>query len=315
MITIFVGTFNRISTLINTVLSYDKFVEPHEVVIVNNGTDDPGARAVLKMLRSRVKKVYDLPICNSMQDVTNNFNTAILDQFETDGGGWFAVTEADVSFDGTDKYALCAYVDLAIKLDTAVGPHLRADDIPAHYPLRSRVLACENWMQYRQDMESYGKTLYNKCQTDTTFHLFTRRPFFNRLHMNPVRVGPPYDAKHTDWYINPFRPTLENKILIPGLHPVGSWGKSWIRDYWQWCQDSPEYAFEMLSQQPKHPNDLCNVSFILSWCYQYGYGVERDLEMSLKLLRGAIPKHFDRYWNLEKDWVRMIYDNDFSALD
>ena len=317
MITIFIGTYNRVGTLMKTIDSYKNQTEPHELVIVDNGSDHPGCLAALRQLErgGHVKKVYHLPAVGSMEEATDNFNAAIEDQYNKTGGDWFAVSEADVSFQDSSAFSLMVYVALSQLLDTAVGPHLRANDIPAYYPLRSRVLACENWMQYRRDMERVGGIHYNYCQIDTTFHLFKRRPFFDRLHMDPVRVARPYDAKHSDWYIDVYNPTVENRILIPDRSQLGSWGKSWIRDFWEWFQISPEHAFDQLSQAPKNDHDdLCNVSFILSWCYQYGQGVGRDWDLSKELLWSAIPKRFDRYWDLKDDWMAMIYENDFSSL-
>lgn len=316
-LTIFVGTYNRLETLERTVKSYAKLKTPHELVIVDNGTDDPECLALLEKLEKRVKKIYSLPGCISMEEATDNFNIAIRDQYERGGKDkdWFAVSEADVCFDGTHPRALETYALLATVLGRPVGPHLRVDkNIPAHYPLRSRVLACETWMLYRDQMQWYDDIPYSECQIDTTFHLFPRRRFFDRLHMDPVRVGPPYDAMHLDWYLNIFKPNRENDIYIPGARPMGSWGKQWLRDFWLWFQESPEIAFENLSLEPVDRTDLCNNSFMMSWCYQYGHGVEPNHEASSRWLSNAIPFPHDRYWPQGANWLKMVYLNDFSTL-
>lgn len=319
MITVFLGTFNRLETLERTVLSYHRFKTPHELVIVDNGSDHPECQAFLRDLErnGRVKKVYRLPACETYPETTVNFNEAMTDQYHHGNAGkWFAVTDADVCFDGTDRRALEVYCRLARKLGTAVGPHLRVDaSIPAAYPLRSRVLACETWMLYRRDMERLGRIFYSNTQIDTTFHLFTRRPEFDRLRMDPRRVAAPYDAMHLDWYLDVFHPNREQEILVPDERPLGSWAKSWIRDFWRWMRESPEVALKRLLDEPVDPTDLCNVSFILAWCYQYGVGCEVDLAESWAWLKDAIPFPNDRYWSLESDWRAMIYENDFSALE
>lgn len=314
MITIFIGTFNRLETLERTVRSYKGMKTPHELVIVDNGTDDPKCLKLLERLEKRVKKIYNLPGCNSMEEATDNFNTAIRDQYKT-GGEWFAISEADICFDGTDPHAFDAYIKLAQKFKTAVGPHLRVDQgIPAHYPLRSRVLACETWMYYKRKMKRLDGVYYSKCQIDTTFHLFRKTRKFNRLKMDPLRVGPPYDAMHLDWYLDITNPNRENGIYIPGRRPVGSWGKAWIRDFWFWYQASPELAFELLNKEPVNRKDLCNNSFMISWCHQYGHGTEINLELSKEWLYGAIPKPHSYYWPFEKNWLAAIYENDFRSL-
>lgn len=317
MITVFIGTFNRLETLERTIKSYKKFRTAHELVIVDNGTNDIACKAFLNRLRheNRIKEIYHLPACISMEEATDNFNIAIRDQYERFDSEWFAVSEADVCFDGTAANALQIYLALAKESRRPVGPHLRVDEgIPDHYPLRSRVLACETWMLYKEDMQQYFYTRYSNTQIDTTFHLFPRTRFFNRLHMDPLRVGPPYDAMHLDWYLNILEPNMENGILIPDGRPMGSWGKQWLRDYWLWYQDDPEKALALLLKEPVHPTDLCNNSFMLSWAYQYGRGCEPDVRKSIQYLRQAIPKQMDRYWDKETDWMRMIYDNSFESL-
>lgn len=316
MITVFIGSYNRLETLERTVRSYRKFRTPHELVIVDNGTDNHNCIELLKKLEQQVKKVYRLPGCNSMEEATHNFNTAIRDQYDTTGGEWFAVSEADVCFEGTNPGALYAYLRLAKHTGRPVGPHLRVDDkIPAHYPLRSRVLACESRLLYKNEMQWLDDIPYTDTQIDTTFHLFPRTRFFNRLHMNPWRVGPPYDAMHLDWYLDIFNPTKENEIYIRGVREIGSWGKAWLRDFWFWFQHSPEEAFEKLLQEKLNPTDLCNNSFLLSWCYQYGQGIEADREKSEWWLKLAIPATDERYyWPYEKNWMKMVYDNDFTSL-
>lgn len=323
-LTVFLGVYNRLSTLERTVRSYKRLRTPHELIIVDNGTDHPECLALLAEIQRKklAAKVYHLPGCMDMSEAQENFNHAIRMEFEHGSGAkWFAVSEADVCFDGSHPASLDAYISVAEHTGVAVGPHLRVDaGIPANYPLRSRVLACESRLLYRQDMEwlideRKNEIPYSKCQIDTTFHLFPRTRFFDRLHLDPIRVGPPFDAMHLDWYLDPFKPTRESEIYIPDERPVGSWGKAWLRDWWLWQRElGPERAFEMLLQEPLNPDDLCNVSFLVSWCYQYGHGVEVNESESLAWLRAAIPYPHEHYWPYFDRWVEMVYRNDFSSL-
>lgn len=318
MITVFMGCTNRLSTLERTIASFQKFETPHEIVLVSNGTTEPEALMMLGYLRDQypsVKKVYDLPACDSMEDVTDNYNHAIRDQYDNGNAGeWFAVSDCDICFDGTDPGALDAYIELAEVSGTAVGPHLRVHDVPACYPLRSRVLACESRLLYRSDMEWHGRIPFTKCQTDTTFHLFPRTRRFNRLHLNPLRVGPPYDAMHLDWYLDPWHPTRENAIYIPNRLEVGSWGKRWIRDYWLDFQSGPEHAFDQLVKAQCNIDDLCVRCFMLAWCYQYGVGCEANTSYALNYLARAIPADHPHYIPFKQHWLGMIFRNDFSSL-
>lgn len=318
MITIFMGCTNRLDTLERTLVSFQRLEAEHEIVIVSNGTDDLECERLFNDLEfmKRVKKVYRLPACDSMEDVTDNYNHAIRDQYDHGKAGeWFAVSDCDICFDGTDPGALDAYIELAEVSGTAVGPHLRVHDVPACYPLRSRVLACESRLLYRSDMDWLRDIPYSKCQTDTTFHLFPRTRRFNRLHLNPLRVGPPYDAQHLDWYLDIDHPTRENELYIPNRLEVGSWGKRWIRDYWFDYQEDPELALERLLFEAKcNENDLCVRCFLLAWCYQYGRGCAVDLDAAHAWLEKAIPPGHPHYWPNASDWSRMIFLNDFSSL-
>lgn len=317
MITIFVGTTDRLTTLERTIKSYKRFRTPHELVIVDNGTTNHECVKLLDRLEKKVKRIYRLPACDSMFEATENLNVAIRDQYDSaEAGDWFAVSEADVCFDGADRRSLDAYLRVAKETGMPAGPHLRVGgDIPVGYPLRSRVLACETWMLYRDDMEWVGDVPFSRTQIDTTFHLFPATRRFDRLRMDPVRVGPPFTAMHLDWYLDVFAPVKENAVYVNGSRPVGSWGKAWLRDYWNWFFNlGPDVAFANLMAEPEHPTDLCNVSFIRSWCHQFGVGCQVDLAESERQLCRALLHAGDRYWSKEDDWLRMVYEGDFRDL-
>ncbi len=319
MLTIFLSTFNRLQTLTRTVESFRRLVTPHELVIIDNGSDHPDCVALLERLEQlpEVRKIYPLRKVASMVELTENFNVALADQYASASeGDWFAVTDADICFEGSSPHSLRAYIYLAKALGFAVGPHLRVDaGIPAGYPLRSRVLVCETRLLYRDSMESLGGIAFSRHPIDTTFHLFPAAPEHRRLRMETVRVGAPYDAMHLDWYVDVFAPTPENAIYVAGAGLTASWGGNWLRDYWLAFQESPEAAFELLtrSQRMTRP-DLCNISFMLSWSYQFGVGTAVDLDESERWLRAAIPHGNAYYWPYEESWMRMIYAQDFGGL-
>ncbi len=315
-LTVFVSTFNRLDTLERTVTSYRRLDTPHELVIVDNGTDHPKCVELLERIAKfpEVRKVYPLGKIKTMVELTENFNVAMRDVYasakETD---WFAVTDADICFDGADPGTLDTFLRLAKAIDNAVGPHLRVDDgIGAGYPLRSRVLADESRLVYRRAMLWHDGIPYSPLPIDTTFHLFPATNEFRRLWMNTVRVGHPYDAMHLDWYMDVLNPTEENAIYIPS---GWSWGGSWILDFWRRLQDDAEAAFWFLLSVPRPPTTLCNVSFMISWCLQFGVGTDLDLDESRRWLRSAISRDYEAYRGLvEDDWIAFIYDGNFAAL-
>lgn len=316
-LTVFVGTFNRLTTLERTVRSYANLTTPHRLVIVDNGTTDPECRALLeRLLRDgEVDRVVRCPQGWTMPALTWNFEHAIRAEYDHGkDGDWYAVSEADVCFDGTAPDALDAYIDLAAHTGYAVGPHTRVDaGIPACYPLRSRVLATEARLLYADAMEWHGDVPYSVQPIDTTFHCFPRRRDFPRLRMNTLRCGPPYDAMHLDWYLNIFDPEPEQAIYMDGKATIGSWGRLWIMDFWRWFQFDREVAFERLLRELRDHRDLDNNSFMLSWCYQYGHGVEANEAESVRWLDAAIPA--GTIWPpYRPDYLKMIYDDDFACL-
>jgi hypothetical protein len=120
---------------------------------------------------------------------------------------------------------------------------------------------------------------------------------------------------HLDWYIDVHAPTQENHLYILDERKMGSWGRQWIQDYWfNYQYKSPEEAFALLMAEPRDDTDLCNNSFMLAWAYQYGVGVEQSFGESRRWLERAIPRQFERYWDLRDDWARMIYNDDFTSL-
>lgn len=318
MITVFIGTFNRLDTLERTVDSYQHLSTPYEIVIVDNGSDHPASLALLGELEKRpeVKKVYSLGLVTSMEELTDNYNIAITDQYPRSKSAWFAVTDADISFEGSHPGSLAAYIRVAKKTRFAIGPHTRVDTgISKGYPLRSRILATESRLLYRASMEWQGSVPFSYWPIDTTFHLFPREATHRRLKMNTARCGPPFDAMHLDWYIDFFNPTDENWIyVLDDRGAVGSWGRKWLRDIWiLWFEHGPEAMYEALRAVPRDSYDLCNTSFLLSWCSQYGYGTSQDKFKSIMELYNAVPDH-SVWFELLKNSVEMIYEDDFSCL-
>jgi hypothetical protein len=317
MLTIFVGTYNRLDTLTRSIDSFQQMKHDYQVVIVDNGSDHPACIKLLNVLKKRpeVKKVYRLGKVDSMPALTDNYNIALKGEYRSDSE-WFAVTDADICFDGTSNLAFDAYIRVAKKTGFAVGPHTRVDDKLSYgYPLRSMVLATQSRLLYKHTMDWLGPVPYSYWPIDTTFHVFPAAPEHRRLQMNTMRCGPPYDAMHLDWYSDVFNPTQENNIYIVRQPGIGSWGRTWMADFWIRFQEDQEKAFEHLKNAPVNPNnDLCINSFMLSWAYQIGLGGEDKYMQSVECLHRAIPRHCEHYWEHEGDWGKMIYNNNFACL-
>ncbi len=318
-LTIFLTTYNRTTTLERTMASYRLLTTPFELVLIDNGSDWQPAVELLDELERWpiVRKVYRLGKVRSMDELTAHFNVALRDQYKPGEWGWFAVTDADVCFDGAVPHTLSAYRELALMHNVSVGPHLRIDaEIPHGYPLRPRLLATETRLLYRRTMNNWRDIPYSAHDIDTTFHMFPAAPEFQRLKMNPVRVGAPYDAMHLDWYVDAFNPTAENDVYIQADTLVGSWGRNWLAGFWQQHRADPDGTLDYLMRQPRNVyDDLCIPSFLISWCHQEGVGTVKDDVEARRWLHAAIPKRFEVFWENQKDWEQMLYADDFSSLN
>lgn len=318
MITIFLSTYNRIETLTRTILSFREQTHPYEVIVIDNGSDDPQALNALDEVDSypEVLIVERFPKISDYDELTAHFNEAFAKNSRSTSGDWYAVTDADICFEKSNPDSFRVYVEIAQETELAVGPHTSVDAGLSHgYPLRSRVCALESRLLYKDTMSWWGEIPYSCWQIDTTFHLFRRERVFNRLRMNTARVGPPCDAMHLDWYIDFWHPTRENYVYINNREAAGSWGRNWIADYWRRFQVNPTEAFEFLNAQPRDQNnDFCNNSFMLSWAHQHGAGTQADPNRSIGEMYRAIPEGRREVWEKQRDWTNMIYHDDFSSL-
>jgi hypothetical protein len=75
-----------------------------------------------------------------------------------------------------------------------VGFGLKTDDIPDHYKFKDNVLRWEQQF-WKYEIEP---GLFS-APVDTTFALYRQRSY---SIYNSLRTGPPYVARHTDWYID-----------------------------------------------------------------------------------------------------------------
>lgn len=104
-----------------------------------------------------------------------------------------------------------------------VGLGLKIDDIPDHYSQAEKVRAWEGQMWKKEIGQLNGVPIYS-AGVDTTFALYTEfRPF----SLQAVRVGAPYIARHTPWYVNSAELTEEDIYYEQhAAHGCHNWGVS-----------------------------------------------------------------------------------------
>lgn len=321
-LTIFVSTFNRIDTLINCLASLQRQTRPKRIVIVDNGSTDPTAIALLKSYEKKYT-VYWFPAIedvpensegvshhggHGMQSVERNITRAFqAEQERTQNTDWYAMTDADLTLDGP-PYSLDAYIWLAQGINCAVGPHLRLN-VHRNYPLRSAAIILNARTLFRERMEWFDGIPYSFDPIDTTFHLFPASDHFDRLKMRTVRVGYPYWATHTDWMIDVYNPTEENRAYILGSGEAASWGGRWISEFFRTWLKSPEDAFLQMEAQRKKHDDYYYDGFILSWMLQYGHGCEVDTKRATRILYDSFPD-WSPCWEYKEHWSALLREDE-----
>jgi hypothetical protein len=166
---------------------------------------------------------------------------------------------------------------------------------------------------FRDHMKFEDGVWWSPDDIDSTFHLFPATPEFRRLKMSTARVGPPYEATHSDWLLDFDNLTHENRAYITGCGEAASWGGRWLKDFYKAWMHEEEAAFRLMESIDPWQDDYFYEGFILSWMLQHGHGCEPDLERSKRVLRDAFPK-WSPCWEYEQHWDALVYDDDQSCL-
>jgi hypothetical protein len=112
-----------------------------------------------------------------------------------------------------------------------IGPGLKITDIPDCYALKDKVIWWESqfWKPQLKHVAYRGVDIYDAA-IDTTMALYLDDGPFN---LAAVRVGHPYVARHTAWYIDSANPTEEQAYYDEHCNkPTASWGVNEVRSYW-----------------------------------------------------------------------------------
>jgi hypothetical protein len=202
---IFVISYNRGDTLQQTVDSYMALSDEVEIVIHDNGSDDPATLASLQEMRRAGMKVVNAPKIHGPKEL-NLVNETVRAHFGGTPSSRYVVTDCDVDMSIASADALAVYSEILDELPEAacVGPMLRIRDIPSEYPLFNRVMNRhieQFWQQSPQWIQiSTGKLAILRAPFDTTFALHREGQDFRRRKTG-VRVYEPYEARHLDWYV------------------------------------------------------------------------------------------------------------------
>lgn len=231
---IFVITCDRISVLIKSLLSYYTHIRnPIEVIIHDNNTTYPPTQEFLRRLEKA-----GLRVVWSSRDVINDYSlssisTTISDWFQDHESPFYVVTDPDIEIEegADDILEVFAHLLRENPQINVVGPMLRRDDLPDHYPLKNLVQTQQQEV-YARDPIYYALFKHKVLALqpgyiDTAFGMY-RRDFQFHNYNRAIQTYEPYQARHLDWYIDQNNLTPDQVYYKNKNSPVGHWSSTWL---------------------------------------------------------------------------------------
>ncbi|MFL6721662.1 MAG: glycosyltransferase family A protein [Sphingomonas sp.] len=219
---IFVISFNRGEYLNRTIKSYRAQNIPVEIIIHDNGSDEPATLELLREFSSAGVKIYRYEPIHQPDDLNNVELSVRRHARETGHGGPYVVTDCDIDLSIARADALRVYIEVLdmFKDVECVGPMLRITDIPKSYPLFNRVMARHISQFWGREPEwanlSVGNVAYLKHRIDTTFAVHRPGSVFRRLKAG-IRLYHPFEARHLDWYASHPGSTNYSRTSSPAI--------------------------------------------------------------------------------------------------
>tara|TARA_R100000935_G_scaffold34072_2_gene54644 strand:+ start:1127 stop:3007 length:1881 start_codon:yes stop_codon:yes gene_type:complete len=202
---VFVISFNRGRMLQGLVESLKPQNLGTDVIVHDNGSNDPYAIETLDKLSKDGLTVIRRPKISNATEL-NNIDETITSYFEN----WaepqnYIVTDCDISITPCDADFLGVLSDLLDRLHSigCAGPMLQIHDISKSNPIYNSILTRhieQFWSKYPHFAKISNKIVaYQPAKIDTTFALHRAGEPFERLKKG-VRTYEPYEARHLDWY-------------------------------------------------------------------------------------------------------------------
>jgi glycosyltransferase involved in cell wall biosynthesis len=202
---VFIISYNRAAYLRRILDGYRRLTVPLDIIIHDNGSDDPETVEELQQLEDAGIAIVRRPKI-SHPDQLNEVDLSVRAYFDRAGyESRYVVTDADIDLSIADPGAVAIYSALLDLFPRAecVGPMLRIRDIPTDYALYNHVMNRHIEQFWRRKPKwttvPQGTVAFIKAQIDTTFALHRAGEPFRRLKQG-LRVYEPYEALHLDWY-------------------------------------------------------------------------------------------------------------------
>ena len=232
-IPIFIISFNRLTVLRKSIESYRQ-IAGHTLVIHDTGSTYGPLLAYLVELEQHGAVVYrDRPAIKYGDDL-NSVNETVQSWLEQHpDADFYVVTDPDVMLEEGCSDIFGFYRFMIRKYGVpVVGPMLRIDDLPDHYPLRQRVINGHTRQYWHKTVEytswNSASIGFQSALIDTTFGMYPRHLPFRRL-MKGIRTHQPYWARHLDWYIDPANLEDDQLLYLHLASNVSHWGGDWLR--------------------------------------------------------------------------------------
>jgi hypothetical protein len=152
----FIISFNRPRFLLRCIKSIRRLRGIGDIIVHDNGSDDPATLRLLQRLNRIGIMIYNRPKINNAGDL-NDVNETVQNYFST----WafpteYIVTDCDIELDGVNDDLIEVFSSLLVRYREAecVGPMLRIADIPKTYQNQSRFIPPGH--RIHTNKEAYG---------------------------------------------------------------------------------------------------------------------------------------------------------------
>jgi len=222
-------SYNRGEMLRGVVDEYRRQSVPVDIVVHDNGSDDPRTLDVLLQLEREGVTVVRRSAISSTDELALVDET-VQEIFRGRAPAPYAVSDCDVSLGQSSTETLAACLDvLAATPDLeCVGPMLRVDDVPRSYPLYVPLMnrhVGAFWSREPHWSAPRGRLVaFQRASIATTLAVYRAGTTFR--HVSPgARLYHPYSARHLEWYpdehdVATYRSSIDGSAISNWSNPA-----------------------------------------------------------------------------------------------
>jgi len=224
-IPIFIIVHNHLEILKRSLSSYEKFIDNQKQFVFHNTNSQ--YQPCLDFLKEREAQgdlVYHTNT-NHHLSVMNTIRQYLSDNPDIE---YYILTDPDIELNNAKGNLVETFIYLLNKYNVySVGPSLKIDDIPGHYPKKQLVF--ERHIRFHESpriKENFEDQDFEitRAAIDTTFQLIRSSCTDEAFpHEHCLRVFEPYDARHLDWYIDPNNMTDCQKFYSDNATSISHW--------------------------------------------------------------------------------------------